>query len=182
MCYIYPSVLANVFSTSIQRLPANTKKPDVNIIQQDTTQKLSEIRAEQFWHQCQKEIIAYLQELADAPINGKFEFESHGHEKGIQTNALPNKIEEDINSGVCPTSDWDMVKKAKCACMSSNPNKLKRKKNIHKRPCLEEEANIEVEERDEVEHYDDTGANAKDKMDKDVPLPNPRAEPFLPFP
>lgn len=123
-----------------------------------------------------------LQEYPDAPINGESDFESSWHDKGMKTSALPNNIKRDINSGIRPASDGNMVKEAKHAQNPSYQNKPKRKKKTHKRPHLEEEANIEVDKMDEVEHGKDINASINDQIDEDMPPPDPKVKPFLPIP
>lgn len=92
-----------------------------------------------------------LQELIDVPNDGASNFESSEHDKGIQTSALSNNLEENVNNSVRLASDADMVKQVKCSYKPSKPNKPKKNKTTQKRPRLVEEVTIEEREtRDEV--------------------------------
>lgn len=58
----------------------------------------------------------------------------------------------------------------------------KEEEETHKQPRLEEESNIEVEEREEAEQGDNINANTDDERAQDILPPDPRIEPFLPIP
>lgn len=139
LCYVHHSIVCNMFPTKIKKLAPTTKKPDLQKIVAKTKQALVKIREEQTQHLPwrAKMIKIELQELSEPSIDSVDEFDSIGHDKGIQVSPLPNDLEEDTNSGFCLLSFGDMVKQStkhprSCSHSSKSPSSKDKSKDKSK--------------------------------------------------